>query len=97
MRRDFDKTLARAPSGAEPTQRVLSASESSLLPATMAKYRGYKAAVAYSEDDKVFHGRIAGITGIITFDRHRSGRRSPAKRRRAQKVNRRVSLRIPTT
>ena len=31
VRRDFDKTLARAPSGAEPTQRVSSAGEASLL------------------------------------------------------------------
>ena len=32
------------------------------------EYQGYKAAVAYSEDDKVFHGRIAGINDIITFE-----------------------------
>ena len=31
-------------------------------------YRGFRAAIDYSEEDKVYHGKIAGISDLITFE-----------------------------
>jgi predicted HicB family RNase H-like nuclease len=32
------------------------------------EYKGYVGTVQYSPDDRVFHGRIAGIRDVITFE-----------------------------
>lgn len=34
----------------------------------MKPYKGYTAVVEYDEEDAVFHGRIAGIRDIVTFE-----------------------------
>ena len=31
-------------------------------------YKGYDGSLEYSEDDRVFHGRIAGIRDMVTFE-----------------------------
>ena len=32
------------------------------------EYRGYVGTVQYSPEDRVFHGRIAGVRDVITFE-----------------------------
>jgi predicted HicB family RNase H-like nuclease len=31
-------------------------------------YKGYDGSLEYSEEDRVFHGRIAGIRDVVTFE-----------------------------
>ena len=31
-------------------------------------YKGYQAKIGFSDDDRVFHGRILGIDDVITFE-----------------------------
>ena len=32
------------------------------------EYKGYTAKVQYSEDEKIYHGRIEGIDDLVTFE-----------------------------
>jgi len=32
------------------------------------KYKGYTGTVVFDSDDRIFHGRLMGITDIITFE-----------------------------
>ena len=32
------------------------------------EYKGYIAKVQYSEDEKIYHGRIEGIDDLVTFE-----------------------------
>lgn len=34
----------------------------------MKPYKGYRASVAFDDDDMVFHGRVAGIRDVIHFE-----------------------------
>lgn len=34
----------------------------------MRPYRGYTGTVEFDEDDRVFHGRLVGISDIVTFE-----------------------------
>jgi predicted HicB family RNase H-like nuclease len=34
----------------------------------MRPYKGYAAAVAFDEDDRVFHGRVLGVRDVVTFE-----------------------------
>lgn len=31
-------------------------------------YRGYTGSIEYSEPDRIFHGRLIGITDVVTFE-----------------------------
>ena len=31
------------------------------------KYRGYEAIVEFDAEDRVFHGRVAGLRDVVTF------------------------------
>ena len=34
----------------------------------MRPYRGYTGTIEFDEDDRVFHGRLVGIRGIVTYE-----------------------------
>lgn len=44
----------------------------------MLLYKGYLGTVAYSHSDKVFHGKVNGINGLITFESDTASGLEPA-------------------